>query len=44
MFDEATKEEHTCLMYTNRAKTIEDSYLSFKAPPPQDFSVEFVVI
>jgi energy-coupling factor transporter ATP-binding protein EcfA2 len=44
MFDQATKKDHTCLMYTNRAETIEDSYLSFKAPAPEDFSVEFVVI
>jgi hypothetical protein len=44
MFDKATSKPHTCLMYTNRAETIEDSYMSFKAPAPQEFSVEFTII
>ena len=44
MFDQATKEDHTCLTYTNKAETIEESYLQFKAPHPKDVFVEFVFI
>ena len=44
MFDQATSKKHTCLMYKNRADTIEESYLSFKAPAPDKFSIEFQVI
>ena len=44
MFDQATNQPHTCLMYKNRAPTIEESYLSFRAPAPEDFSIEFTVV
>jgi hypothetical protein len=43
MFDKATSKPRTCLMYTNRAETIEDSFMSFKAPFPQEFSIEFTI-
>ena len=36
MFDEATSEEHRCLVFTNGTPTIEGAYQSWKAPPDID--------
>ena len=44
MFDKATNQPHTCLMYKNRAPTIEEPYLSFRAPPPEGFKIKLTVL